>query len=605
MRPAEHDPLQFGGEGLEEQSLDDDAPPSYGAAAEEQQHQTPPPPDPLAPAAQQQSWQHYPAPPAPDADAAAQQAPARYPAVPMPAAPTAASPTASTASGGASPPPPAAARAALAAAGSPPPVGNPALRIAVHNPLKHHGPSAIPGLEESYTSYEVVSVTTLPHFSGGRHAVRRRFKDFVSLSNLLPRLLHGSLLPARPAKNLVEGHWRMTDAFVEARRAALERYLNRLTAHPHASRSEVTHRGGGVAAAATRRRRRPAAAPPPPPEGPAPPAPLAPRAQALRVFLEADGALRSSPEWRALKPSALTPVQATNRLLRTLVGARKTAPSPSEVVQPAAATRDVYRLLHENVAQLRGSFKHVPLSPEEVALRDETVLVTDGAAALHVALHRAEAWARAGTRRAGLLSEAAAALGALSSFEASYAECVQPGVVAGLGVTGQALQAAAKAAGDAAGRGGALLQPLRDHHAASPGLLGTLHARERQLLTVHTLKQDLAARQAQLAAAQLMPASQAKKLDQLRTAVGQLEVSVAAAEAEYRRQLTRNAEELVALRGARGAELAAMVAALVSSELRHEQAAAAVWQALARDLPQPGLVTAYQAQRDLTLPPLA
>jgi hypothetical protein len=82
------------------------------------------------------------------------------------------------------------------------------------------------------------------------------------------------------------------------------------------------------------------------------------------VFLEADGNLRSNPQWRCLKPSVLTPIQATNRLLRTLVGARKTAPTPSEVVQPAAACRDVYRLLHENIQQMRGSFKHSPLGAE-------------------------------------------------------------------------------------------------------------------------------------------------------------------------------------------------------------------------------------------------
>jgi hypothetical protein len=82
------------------------------------------------------------------------------------------------------------------------------------------------------------------------------------------------------------------------------------------------------------------------------------------VFLEADGNLRSNPQWRCLKPSVLTPIQATNRLLRTLVGARKTAPTPSEVVQPAAACRDVYRLLHENIQHMRGSFKHSPLGAE-------------------------------------------------------------------------------------------------------------------------------------------------------------------------------------------------------------------------------------------------
>jgi hypothetical protein len=84
----------------------------------------------------------------------------------------------------------------------------------------------------------------------------------------------------------------------------------------------------------------------------------------LRVFLEADGNLRSHPQWRSLKPGVLTPAQATSRLVRSLVGVRKTAPTPSEVVQPAAACRDVYRLLHESAAQLRGSFKHAPISTE-------------------------------------------------------------------------------------------------------------------------------------------------------------------------------------------------------------------------------------------------
>lgn len=91
--------------------------------------------------------------------------------------------------------------------------------------------------------------------------------------------------------------------------------------------------------------------------------------QALRVFLEADGNLRSNPQWRCLKPKVLSPIKATNRLVRTLVGARKTAPTPSEVVQPAAVGRDIYRMLHENVQQIRGSFKHSPLSGE-VGSRD-------------------------------------------------------------------------------------------------------------------------------------------------------------------------------------------------------------------------------------------
>lgn len=57
-----------------------------------------------------------------------------------------------------------------------------------------------------------------------------------------------------------------------------------------------------------------------------------------------------------------------------------------------------------------------------------------------------------------------------------------------------------------------ILQPLRDHHASTPNVLCALHGRERQLLTVMTLKQDLEDKNAKLSAAQLMPASQAKKV---------------------------------------------------------------------------------------------
>ncbi|WIA10044.1 hypothetical protein OEZ85_010254 [Tetradesmus obliquus] len=519
-----HDPVQFGG--LQDEPLDsqEDLPPAYGTSSHEalQQHTA--------------------------ADSGS------------PASTVSNSGTPSAAAVGA-----AAAAMAMAAAAnsggavSPPPVGNPELRIAVHNPLRHMGPSGlVPGLEEAYISYEVTTVTSLPHFSSSRCSVRRRFRDFVSLSNLLPKLLHGSFLPARPDKNMIEGR-RMTEAFVEERRASLERYLNRLAAHPAAARSE-----------------------------------------ALRVFLEADGNLRSSPSWRCLKPAVLTPIQATNRLLRTLVGARKTAPTPSEVVQPAAACRDVYRLLHENMQQLRGSFKHSPLGAEEVSLRDDTALVEDEAAALHVALHRAEAWNRAAQRRAALLGESAAALEALASYEGSYAGG-QPGTTAALGAAAKAMQLCGDASSHASSNSASVLQPLRDHHAITPNVMAALHGRERQLLTVMTLRQDLEDKRARLSAAQLMPASQAKKVDALRSVVGQLEVSAAAAEAEYNRQLARNKDELAGLRQSRGQELTGMLAALVTLELKHEQQQAAVWQQLLQSLPQPGLTTAYMAQRELQL----
>jgi hypothetical protein len=76
----------------------------------------------------------------------------------------------------------------------------------------------------------------------------------------------------------------------------------------------------------------------------------------------------------------------------------------------------------------------------------------------------------------------------------------------------QAAQSASSVCSSAAASATAALQPLRDHHAITPNVLGALHTRERQLLTVMTLRQDLEDKRARLSAAQLMPASQAKRV---------------------------------------------------------------------------------------------
>jgi hypothetical protein len=55
---------------------------------------------------------------------------------------------------------------------------------------------------------------------------------------LLQAQFRGYFVPPRPEKNAVEGQ-RMSDAFVEERRAGLQKYLQRLAAHPAIGRSEV------------------------------------------------------------------------------------------------------------------------------------------------------------------------------------------------------------------------------------------------------------------------------------------------------------------------------------------------------------------------------
>jgi hypothetical protein len=61
------------------------------------------------------------------------------------------------------------------------------------------------------------------------------------------------------------------------------------------------------------------------------------------------------------------------------------------------------------------------------------------------------------------------------------------------------------------------------------------------------------------------------QVDALRTVVGQLEVSTAAAEAEYNRQLARNKDELTALRQSRGQELTGMLVSRRGDSKRSRQ----------------------------------
>ncbi|KAI8467443.1 MAG: hypothetical protein J3K34DRAFT_430665 [Monoraphidium minutum] len=406
-------------------------------------------------------------------------------------------------------------------------------------------------------SFEVTTATSLPAFRCPQVTVRRRFKDVVALSRLLDGLLPGAILPARPERNFVEGRLRMAPPFVEQRRAAMERYLNRLAAHPEVARSE-----------------------------------------ALRVWLEADGTLRSAPAWLALNPKAPTPAQATVRLVRTLTGMQRAAPTPAEAARPPGASRDVYRLLHERYAAMRGVMAGAEGRPEEARLRDQGALVEDLSEALRAAAGRADAWAAASGDLAAIWGDLAAALEGLSTFEATYGSVgAQPTVA--LATAARACGATKALGGDAAAALSAALQPLRDHAAAMPNAARALAARERQLLTSLTLQRDLDAARARLQQVQLSPGTKGKKLEELRQQVASLEASQASAAAEYERLAGRNADELAALKAARGGELAGAVAHLARVALSHEEQAAAGWQATTTALPtmQGGPVTAYMAQR--------
>ncbi|XP_075483462.1 sorting nexin 2A-like [Primulina tabacum] len=113
------------------------------------------------------------------------------------------------------------------------------LRISVSDPLKEQevSGSLVPG-GSSYFSYLITTFTNLPEFNGTEFNVRRRFRDVVALSDRLAESYRGFFIPVRPDKSAVEGQVMQKTEFVEQRRAALEKYLRQLAAHPVLRKSE-------------------------------------------------------------------------------------------------------------------------------------------------------------------------------------------------------------------------------------------------------------------------------------------------------------------------------------------------------------------------------
>ena len=81
----------------------------------------------------------------------------------------------------------------------------------------------------SFISYMIKTITDMPQFDAPNFTVVRRFSDFVWLHQHLSKDFPGLLIPPVPEK-LVMG--RFGPEFVESRRRALEKFVNRVGAHP-------------------------------------------------------------------------------------------------------------------------------------------------------------------------------------------------------------------------------------------------------------------------------------------------------------------------------------------------------------------------------------
>ncbi|CAG8777381.1 13415_t:CDS:2, partial [Acaulospora morrowiae] len=101
--------------------------------------------------------------------------------------------------------------------------GIPFFQITVEDPQKIGDPI------NAHIIYKVRTRTTSNSFKSKDFTVLRRYRDFLWLYNQLTSGNPGVIVPPVPGKHAIG---RFQDEFVESRRRALERCLNKITSHP-------------------------------------------------------------------------------------------------------------------------------------------------------------------------------------------------------------------------------------------------------------------------------------------------------------------------------------------------------------------------------------
>lgn len=107
------------------------------------------------------------------------------------------------------------------------------LFITVDNPESHV--TAI----ETFITYRVVTKTTRSEFDSSEYEVRRRYQDFLWLRSRLEENHPALIVHPLPEKFVMKGMVeRFNDDFIETRRRALHRFLNKICEHPILSFSQ-------------------------------------------------------------------------------------------------------------------------------------------------------------------------------------------------------------------------------------------------------------------------------------------------------------------------------------------------------------------------------
>jgi len=436
-----------------------------------------------------------------------------------------------------------------------------AFQIEVSDPVKRVENSIIPGVSGGYVTYKVHTKTTLASFKSRDVAVRRRFRDFVDLSELLGTTHRGYFVPPRPEKNVVEGQ-RMTKDFIETRRAALEKFLSKLAAHPVISQSGE-----------------------------------------LRVFLEHDGELSASPAWAQLKPTHSSVLEGISRLPKQLISNDRATVTPAEAAQSTKQSNDFLRMLKELKTSMtvdaKASAQFSPLSEEESMLKAENTRIIEFEVKLTDTTRKAEYLVKRLEEVGNVLGDIGLSLIKVAKFEDE--DGLRCGQYTESGTASKVVAADSRRIGMAAVRLSRLsrtatvqsaiqLSQLHDYLGLLPSIRAAFRERDNARLTVAALEEDHEDKKKRVSQLEDQSSkvfggdkNRTRKISDLQHTLGALEAAQQAGTAEYERVKTRNLQELTRFKAEKKEDFHNMLVGFARVQAAFAERSFNVWMGVAEE----------------------
>ncbi|KAK4436476.1 Sorting nexin 2B [Sesamum alatum] len=426
------------------------------------------------------------------------------------------------------------------------------LKISVSDPQREQEQSAslVPG-GSSYFTYLITTFTNMPEFSGTEFNVRRRFKDVVALSDRLAESYRGFFIPVRPDKSVVESQVMQKNEFVEQRRAALEKYLRRLAAHPVIRKSEE-----------------------------------------LRVFLEASGKMvlvRTTDV-------ASRMLDGTARLPKQLVGGKSLdggASDMSEVTQPAKGGRDllwIFKELKQSVANDWGGAKP-PIVEDDKEFLVKKAKLQDFEQQLINVSQQAESLVKAQQDIGETMGQLGLAFVKLTKFETEEAIYdSQRACAADMKNVATAAVKASRLYRELNAQTVKHLDKLHEYLGVMLAVNNAFSDRSSAFLTVQTLLSDLSSLHSRIekleaASSKIFggDSSRIRKIEELRETVRVTEDAKTCAIREYERVKENNKNELERLDKERHDDFVNMMKGFIVNQAGYAEKMASVWETVAEE----------------------